>query len=621
VADSQSLYESILNSMTEGFVIQDKSGAIIEFNQAATKVLGVSEDQLRGKISMDPDWNAIKEDGSEFPGHEHPSMLVLSTGKPQDKVIMGVRRGTQNPKWIQIYSRPFLKSADAKDWVALTTFSDVTDLVQQRQQSQELNQRFLEAEKVAKIGSWSFDLKTQKIIWSNQLFEIFKLESKQEAPSFEAHLTMIDPKDRENYLATIQKGLAAGVRYKVRYRIISGGTSLWVEGIGNPVKNRLGETIGLFGTCQDITDQVVVEEENRLIIEALGLGVWKFSPKTNELHWDESMYRLYGVSQNEFSGHYEAWESQLSAETKAQAVSDLQSALRGEKEFNTMFEVVSKSGEKRMIGARAFVKRNDAGEPLQMIGINWDRSKEAQLQRELEIEKAKSLQNAKLASLGEMSAGVAHEINNPLGIISGTAVLLQKHIDDPLKLAPKIEIIEKATARIAKIVSGLKKFSRNTDKKEFRVMELEPLVAEALGMLESKRRRSDIHIATISAATKTLVNCDEVEIGQVILNLVNNAIDAISSLPEKWIKIEFENRPSSVVLKITDSGSGIPDDVASKMFNPFFTTKKVGEGTGLGLAIVKGILDEHKATIQLQRSSPNTCFEIEFPRVMVSDVA
>ena len=106
--------------------------------------------------------------------------------------------------------------------------------------------------------------------------------------------------------------------------------------------------------------------------------------------------------------------------------------------------------------------------------------------------------------------------------------------------------------------------------------------------------------------------CNEIEIEQVLVNLVNNGIDAVETKEERWIKIEIQESENEIILRVQDSGPGIPSAVAEKLFQPFFTTKPVGEGTGLGLSIIKGILDEHKAKIQLLKDHPNTCFQITF---------
>jgi len=111
-----------------------------------------------------------------------------------------------------------------------------------------------------------------------------------------------------------------------------------------------------------------------------------------------------------------------------------------------------------------------------------------------------------------------------------------------------------------------------------------------------------------------MILCNEIEIEQVLVNLINNAIDAVKDADKKSVEIHIQEDQEALVLRVSDSGSGVSESIESKIFDPFFTTKIVGEGTGLGLSITKGILDEHQATIALDRSSSNTCFEIRFKK-------
>lgn len=232
---------------------------------------------------------------------------------------------------------------------------------------------------------------------------------------------------------------------------------------------------------------------------------------------------------------------------------------------------------------------------------------------ELESERVKSVRFAKLASLGEMSAGIAHEINNPLTIIAGTAHVLSKFAGDPEKLKSRIEIIEKATARIAKIVRSLRKFSRSDEKSAKKVHLLAEIVEEAIIITGAKSRRHGTPV-NFSKQANGSVWCDEIEIEQVLVNMINNGIDAVKTTTNKWVQIELTEEVNAVVMRIRDSGKGIAQDVQNHMFHPFFTTKPVGQGTGLGLSIAKGILDEHGAEIQVLDNDPNTCFELRFPK-------
>lgn len=228
-------------------------------------------------------------------------------------------------------------------------------------------------------------------------------------------------------------------------------------------------------------------------------------------------------------------------------------------------------------------------------------------------ERAKSIHNSKLASLGEMSAGMAHEINNPLAIIVGNLALLKTIKSDETKLDLKIETMKKAAHRIEKIVNGLRKFSRRTDGPDQKLESLSEIISESLIFVEAKSKRNTTTVtADISPDIKVLCNATEVE--QVLVNLMNNALDAVKDRDEKWVKIKAFENEYAVIVQVSDSGVGITKEVEAKLFQPFFTTKPVGEGTGLGLSISRGILESHGATLTLNHDSRSTCFEIKFPK-------
>jgi len=257
--------------------------------------------------------------------------------------------------------------------------------------------------------------------------------------------------------------------------------------------------------------------------------------------------------------------------------------------------------------------RNEQNEVYAVLGFARDITELIELQQKLDRERIKSIQSAKLASMGEMSAGIAHEINNPLSIIDGTVSLLPKFSNDPKKLNDKIEIIKRSCGRISKIITGLKKFSRSGESVNFAPHAVSSLTKEAVALTDAKSKRH-LTTVTLECATEALVYCNEIEIEQVLVILINNAIDAVKDLDQKWVRVAVSEAAGGVVLTVTDSGKGLQDHVRNKLFEPFFTTKKVGEGTGLGLSIAKGILDEHRATIAVLPDVPNTCFEVRFPK-------
>ena len=160
----------------------------------------------------------------------------------------------------------------------------------------------------------------------------------------------------------------------------------------------------------------------------------------------------------------------------------------------------------------------------------------------------------------------------------------------------------------------LKKFSRSSTGSNYTNNILSEIISESLVLTEIKSKLHSTPI-TCDIKSKSIIYCDQVEIEQVLINLINNSIDAVKNKDEKWVKIELRDEEQLVILRVIDSGTGITETIRNKLFDPFFTTKTVGEGTGLGLSITKGILDQHMATISVLDNHPNTCFEIHFQKV------
>jgi PAS domain S-box-containing protein len=304
-------------------------------------------------------------------------------------------------------------------------------------------------------------------------------------------------------------------------------------------------------------------------------------------------------------------------------VSDL--AVTIEKSAQTLTEfqwdgrIVRPSGEVRWIHAKSIPRRDFDGGVI-WDGLMLDITDKKISEQHLAEERSKSMHAAKLASLGEMSAGVAHEINNPLAIIQSNLQLMKKLRNDEPKFNAKIESAEKAVLRIIKIVNGLRKFSRSSDSPEFSTNAISEIAAEACIMVEAKAKRNSVFVELVNE-TRSKVVCDAIEIEQVVINLVNNAIDAGKGKPGSWVKVHTFDTLNEVVVRVIDSGSGIPKDVETKMFQPFFTTKPVGGGTGLGLSICKGIVENHRGSLFINRNMPNTCFELRLKKLAASDFA
>jgi two-component system cell cycle sensor histidine kinase/response regulator CckA len=271
-----------------------------------------------------------------------------------------------------------------------------------------------------------------------------------------------------------------------------------------------------------------------------------------------------------------------------------------------------RSCELRMTSAQgATVWVNLSATSGELVDSVWEASIVVTDIGQLKKAEASLILNSKLASIGLLSTGIAHEINNPLTIIAGTLQLIESDSVNGADLKEGHKTIQKVVLRMKRIVDGLQKYSRSSGHKIRNRTELSKLVDDTIQLMKGSIAHQSIELK-VDLADDALISCDEVEIEQVIFNLIGNSIDAIKSLNKKWIKIDVSTEGSDVVLRVTDSGSGIPEEIKSRLFDPFFTTKDVGQGTGLGLSISKGILEDHGATIAVRSDLPNTCFEIKF---------
>ncbi|MDO9181425.1 MAG: ATP-binding protein [Bacteriovorax sp.] len=226
---------------------------------------------------------------------------------------------------------------------------------------------------------------------------------------------------------------------------------------------------------------------------------------------------------------------------------------------------------------------------------------------------------SKLAALGAMAGGIAHEINNPITIINSNARLIRKYIEkgivDPVKIYKACDDIDKTVERISKIISGLRTVSRDSSDEELAPCKLLSVFEDVLALSDEKFKTNKIaiDIDLNNETFQTIIPCRRVQLSQVFLNLLGNSFDAIEFLEERWVKINCILIEDNIVIRFIDSGLGIDKEIQDKILNPFFTTKEIGKGTGLGLSLSYSFIKSHNGTLEIDNNSKNTCFMITLP--------
>ena len=224
---------------------------------------------------------------------------------------------------------------------------------------------------------------------------------------------------------------------------------------------------------------------------------------------------------------------------------------------------------------------------------------------------------AKLASIAELSGSIAHEISNPLTIVQGFARQLIQVMDVPepdlVKARKWCSEIDAATSRISQIVRGLRTLGANSSADKLCRTSVHEIVEDATSMCRERFQSKGVRLR-IGVINDTIsVPCRRVQICQVLLNLLNNAFDAVEQLPERWVELGVESRAGALEISVTDSGRGIPAEIRAKVMKPFYTTKATGKGTGLGLSISRKIVEGHGGVLRIDNNCSNTRFVVSIP--------
>ena len=381
-------------------------------------------------------------------------------------------------------------------------------------------------------------------------------------------------------------------------------------------------------------EEALTENLQRLALaqQAGGIGIFDWSIDGGALVWTRDLERLYGLEPGTFEGTYDAWTHRIAPDDRARLEDVLNSAMahaRGELEHE--FRIVLPDGTRRWLACRARLFYDSGSRPIRMLGTSMDvthrKSAIEEIRRLLEEAEARELelrtkqqmlvQTAKLASIGELAAGIAHEVNNPLNNIAlfiGNALdrMPREGGGDPTLLADLSHALEQVQ-RAAAIISQVRTFARAAPNGR-EVCSLNGIVLTALALVQEPLRLMNVRVETALAEEQPRVWGNRVQLEQVVVNLLTNSRDALAGVHDRRLRVATTVSGARVEILVQDSGCGMPPEIQARIFDPFFTTKPVGQGTGLGLSISYGIVKEHHGTITVEsRSGGGTAFRVQLP--------
>ena len=474
-------------------------------------------------------------------------------------------------------------------------------------------------EKTANIGTWEVDLKTDKVVWSDQTKRIHEVSLDYE-PNLEEGINFYKPGESQRLITeAVQKGINEGEPWNLELELITAaGRNIWVRAQGIPQFEK-GECIGLFGVFQDITPQKQIEEQKQKIREravaesirlqvandAIGMGVWEFDLITEELLWDKWMYSLYGVSEEEFTGAYEAWEMAIHPDDREDRKKLLDYAIENNVNYDTQFRVVMPDGKIKHLKANAIILRNDAGEAVKVIGVNYDITDKVETMEVLEQEKLRAEAAAKAKS--DFLANMSHEIRTPMNAILGGLQLL-RNSDIQGNLRTILDNSAFSAQSLLTIINDILDYSKIESNK----LSIELAPFSLLEVLSAVKYDMDEMLSSKGVAYSVDIDDnfedgwigDIVRVKQILLNLVSNAVKFTS---KGSVRIKVANREHKgkqmIAIKVIDSGIGMSKEAQQRIFERFAqadtsTTRRYG-GTGLGMAITLSLIDLMNGDIKL----------------------
>ena len=387
-----------------------------------------------------------------------------------------------------------------------------------------------------------------------------------------------------------------------------------------PIYDDEGEVVQILEASRDVTDRIRLEREVQKsntffekVIQSTVDGIVVIDTKGNVLIFNEGMENLTGYSSDEIinKGHLSSFYNMDVAKENMRRMRSDQYGPPG-KLNPTSMTVTTKEGKEIPVTLSASLITID-GKEVGSVGVFTDMREVLKMRKELEDANIQLIQSQKIASIGRMAAGVAHEINNPLSAILIFAEMLKDSLKDNDQHAKDLKEIIDQTLRCKKIVGDLLEFSRKSAGKTSS-FSLKNFLTKCLDLLIHKAQFQNVEVSTDMEKEMPNLVGDMSQLQQVFTNLLLNAADAMEGKGRLSIRARYEREREMFVIRVSDTGPGIPENLRDKIFDIFFTTKPVGKGTGLGLSISQNIIKIHGGNLSFEcPPRGGTTFIVELP--------
>jgi PAS domain S-box-containing protein len=461
-------------------------------------------------------------------------------------------------------------------------------------ESEEADEDLREALAAAQVGTFSLDVASSRVTWSESVEGVVGAVSGSLVRAPRLLADFVHPEDLPRVMAALELAIGGAQQFQADFRFLHGTKEeTWVAVRGDVLRNSEEVASRVVGTVMDVSLRKAGEDELRrqaLMFENLNDAVVLIDLAGLILDWNTSAERLFGFSKDEVQG--KSYREVLRIDDPEATPAAIQAAIKRYGRWNRELSTLRKNGTQGFSEATVVPLRDRDGHHLASLAVHRDVGERRAMQAQL-------LAASRMASVGTLAAGVAHEINNPLAFINANLVWLRDQLEArrPALGDAGFEELDAVVTesrlgieRISNIVRDLKAFSSVETEDAPTPVDVRKVLTFAAKMADKELRQRARVVMELQDVPPVLGS--EGRLGQVFLDLLLNAAQAIpdGAAASNEVHIRCFRRDRMVVVEVADTGAGIPTELQARIFDPFFTTKPLGEGTGLGLAVCDGII-------------------------------
>jgi PAS domain S-box-containing protein len=481
----------------------------------------------------------------------------------------------------------------------------------------------MEAQRLSHTGSFGWDVSSGKLYWSEETFQIFDCD-RADQPTVEFVLRRTHPDDRARVQQTIDHATQERKDLDFEHRLLmADGSVKYVNVVGHASREEESGTLEFVGAITDITERKHAEETLRrseaYLSEAQRLshtGSWASSPAIGKhTYWSEEIFRITGFDPAEGPPRFEEFERRVHPDDRARTKAHFRTAIREKIDFDHSYRIVHPGGEVRQIHAIGHPVLSPSGEVVEFVGTLMDVTE----RRRAEEERQALAHANRIMTMGQLTASIAHEVNQPIAAVVTNAQAALRWLNmqpsDPEEVRQALDRIVRNGRRAGDVIGRIRALVAKAATRNDQ-LDINEVMLEVIALTRSELRGSGTSLQTQLANRLPLILGDRIQLQQVMLNLIFNAVEAMSGSGdgsrELLIRTE-QDGPVGVLVAVQDSGPGLKPESVDRLFDAFYTTKP--DGMGMGLSICRSIIEAHGGRMWATANVPQgAVFLFNLPR-------